>query len=495
MLKLYYYINLFPGGGASIHNCCAELEEASNVKVTSEINGLYTLDFDYPYSSDKAKLIKENYEIECEGQEYRIMKLTRENNGSEILHVSCTNLFQAHLKETHVQSFGGTSDTIGAPPSDIIDLAIRKMSWENATRFSDDELSELGMTRADSDGFLIDFEAVDKTTPYDIIQQVISNSGKGEFYIDTSQEGPTRYALVEHIGKDNGIRLDISQNMQNVTIERDITSMVTRLYPYGKDDAHIGSVNNGRQYIDSPNVEYDPSEGKAGYGIKEGYKDYSDYDDPSVILAHAQWEFSPDNEDRIDVPDINITGDFIDIAKLTEYGDIFAVNLGDKVHIIDGENEICERVIRIERYPYEPELTRISIGRIKKDLFFYLNQMGTVTKKYNQISTSNGKVNAAAVSGTLKAAVLSSGSSGAAVFGDELLKITNKSKIKCRIGNTGGSFVFEVYDNQSTPVKSIEVTDSGLKIKAKSIEIGGALLETDESGNLLLNGKTIQTES
>ena len=50
--------------------------------------------------------------------------------------------------------------------------------------------------------------------------------------------------------------------------------------------------------------------------------------------------------------------------------------------------------------------------------------------------------------------------------------------------------MFEVYDNQSTPVKSIEVTDSGLKIKAKSIEIGGALLETDESGNLLLNGKT-----
>ena len=64
MLKLYYYVNLFPGGGASIHSCCAELEEASSVKLTSEINGLYTLDFDYPYSSDKAKLIKENYEIE-----------------------------------------------------------------------------------------------------------------------------------------------------------------------------------------------------------------------------------------------------------------------------------------------------------------------------------------------------------------------------------------------------------------------------------------------
>ena len=119
MLKLYYYVNLFPGGGASIHSCCAELEEASSVKLTSEINGLYTLDFDYPYSSDKAKLIKENYKVECEGQEYRIMKLTRENNGSEILHVSCTNLFQAKLKETHVQSFGGTSDTMG----------VRTYSW------------------------------------------------------------------------------------------------------------------------------------------------------------------------------------------------------------------------------------------------------------------------------------------------------------------------------------------------------------------------------
>ena len=25
--------------------------------------------------------------------------------------------------------------------------------------------------------------------------------------------------------------------------------MVTKLYPYGKDDAHIGSVNSGKQYI------------------------------------------------------------------------------------------------------------------------------------------------------------------------------------------------------------------------------------------------------
>ena len=77
--------------------------------------------------------------------------------------------------------------------------------------------------------------------------------------------------------------------------------MVTKLYPYGKDDAHIGSVNSGKQYIISENADI--------YGVREGYRDYTDYIEPSKILRRARWEFDSENEERIDVPCVNIKAD------------------------------------------------------------------------------------------------------------------------------------------------------------------------------------------
>ena len=490
MLKLYQYIATSIGGGAVLNDCIAVLDEASNVKLTQEINKDYTLDFDYPYYSDKSNNIKENYIVECEGQQYRIMKISREVNGNDIMHISCTHIFHAGLKSYHVPTFGGTEDTIGALPRDVITAALNKTGFR---MFSEDEIKARGMTEVGADGFLIDFETVDKTTPYDIIQQVITNCGKGELYIDNY-----KCALVEHIGSDNGVRLDVSHNMQNVTIERDITNMITRLYPYGKDDAPISSVNNGKAYIESSNQAYivyeDGAYRQKGYGVKEGYKDYSDYMEPETILAHALWEFDPENEDRIDVPDINITGNIIDLSKLAD-GDIYSVNLGDKVRVIDHGTEITERIIRIERYPYEPLETTVSIGRVKKDLFFYLNQMGLMSKRYSRNSTSNGKVSAQAIAGTVSASgVSSSSSTGSVSLVQELLKVVNGGKIKCRIGNYGGAFIFEVYDNRSSPVKALEVSSNGLSIKADTVAVENAELTADADGNLYINGKKVLTE-
>ena len=492
MLKLYTYINLFKGGGAYLDNFIALLSEASNVKITEEINGDRTLDFDYPYWLDKAANIKENYHVECEGQIYRIMKISREKNGNEIMHVSCLHIFYAKAKSSHVQSFGGTRDTIGANPKDVMTIAV--MTASGLTVFDEDELSDMGMTSIGSDGFLMDFEAVDKTTTYDVIQQIITNCGRGELYTDNYS-----CALVDRIGKDNGVRLDISHNMQNVTIERDITNMITRLYPYGKDDAHIGSVNNGKQYIDSDNVEYRPEEGHMGYGIKEGYKDYSDYTDASDIFEHAKWEFDPDNEDRIDVPDINITGSIIDLSKLAD-GEMYEIGLGDTVRVIDGKNEITERIIKIERYPYEPLETTVSIGRVKKDLFFYLQQMGLMAKRYSRNSTTNGKVSAQAIAGTVVASSTSTTSKSStmtATISDAMLTFKRGNTLKCRIGDDGSKFVFDVYDNTSK--QAIKIGTSGLEIKAysvkaDSVQIGNCTLTADVSGNLYVNGKKILTE-
>lgn len=481
MLKIFPHdANDFTKGASAI------LHEASNVKLTKEINGEYTLEFDYPYTSDKAKEIEENKIAVCEGQAYRIMKISRDDTGSEIMHVSCAHIFHADLKRVHIQNFGGDEETIGANPYDVINLAAK---YSHFSQFTESEIKSMGMVPIGDDGFLIDFESIDKTTPYDVIQQVITNCGKGELYIDNF-----KFALVERIGTDKNVRLDISKNMKSVSIERDITNMITRLYPYGKDDAHIGSINGNIQFVDSENISV--------YGKKEGYKDYSDYTDPETIKEHALWEFSKDNEDRIDVPDISITGSVIDLSKLSKSG-MEPLELGDRVFIKDHGNEISERVIKIETYPYEPLETTVSIGRIKKDLFFYLNQMGLTTKRYTKNSTSNGKVSAQAISGTVKVsgaadsagAVATTGSGGVFLnISNGLIKVTKSAAAKAYIGAKNGDFCFDVYDNRETPKKALSVSTGGLTVYAKSISVDGVSLTADTDNNLYINGKKILTE-
>lgn len=380
MLKLFpHNVKTFSSGQTAV------LEKAVNVKQTWEINGNCALSFEYPAIDEKSDMIEENMIVVCLGQAYRIIKVAREYDGRRTISADCSHVYNADAPKFHIQSL---PDMIGVRPSEVLRKAF---SGSEFTMFSDSELSARGLRRVDYDDFLIDFFAVDKTNPYDVMCEVIKNCGKGEIYADNY-----KVALVERIGNDKGMRLALGKNLENLKIERSCEDLVTRLYPYGYEDAHIGSVNGGVQYIDSANA--------ALYGVREGYADYSDYTSPRMIYNRAMWEFDSENPERIDVPDINISGSLIDLSKIAEYGDAEKISLGDTVYVSDGEMVYRERVIKIERFPYEPMQTQISIGRVKKDLFFYLNQIGSFSSKYKKVSSGKGKVRALAISGNVKVA-------------------------------------------------------------------------------------------
>ena len=60
------------------------------------------------------------------------------------------------------------------------------------------------------------------------------------------------------------------------------------------------------------------------------------------------------------------------------------LDVGDTVIIYDNGTEYRQRVIQREYYPYEPELGSITIGRVKRDMFFYMNQMYNLVKRYTR---------------------------------------------------------------------------------------------------------------
>ena len=409
------------GYGAEDYENGVSIGEAFSVRVAREINGAHTLDFKYP-ENEKTPLLKENKIVICEGQAYRVLKVSKRRDGESVTEVRCSHIWNADAPNIHLQNI---PDMIGVSPKSVIERAIRGTKFKYMT---DMELKALNMKRVDADGFKIDFFSVDKTNPYDVVKAVIECCGKGELYTDNK-----KIALVERIGTDTAVRLDLGKNMEDITVERDITDLVTRLYPYGRDDLHIGSVNGGRQYIESANA--------AVYGVREGYRDFGDITSALTLFERALWEFDAENAERIDVPQISITGTYAELNKIAGY-EAEQLRLGDGVTVVDGGDALYERVIKIERYPYSPESAILTIGRVKKDMFFYLEQIGNLARRYKKVSTRSGKVKASAVSGTIK--------------------------------NSG--------------VVSETVT-------AGTITIGRNVITTDEEGNLLINGERINGEN
>ena len=74
-------------------------------------------------------------------------------------------------------------------------------------------------------------------------------------------------------------------------------------------------------------------------------------------------------EERIDVPCVNITGGYADISNA---GGLCGreINIGDTVTVIDCGNEIRERVIRLEYYPYQSDEYRYICRQGKKGFVF-----------------------------------------------------------------------------------------------------------------------------
>ncbi len=469
MLKLFEYNSKTFEKGIPIPN-------ASDVKVTQEINGDRMLTFTCP--SHSADMLAENKIVVCEGAAYRIMKLTKNIGGEGVYTAECSHVYNADAPSVHIQNI---PDMMGVKPSQVLKKAF---SGTPFTIMSDKEIEALGMKSIDHDGFLIDYFSTDKTNPFDVVKDITESCGKGELYADNY-----KIALVDRIGSDTRVRLDVTKNMYDIQIERDITDIVTRLYPYGADDAHIGSVNGGTQFIDSPM--------KSVYGIRCGYRNYSDYTDPEGILERAEWEFSSENENRIDVPSVNITGTYADISKLAEYSGE-KLSIGDRVDICDNGAVISERVIRMEYYPYQPNNTVISIGRVKKDLFFYLSQISSATHRYGRVTTRGGDLCAGSVKGTFKNSGMSvvTGNGSISIISD-LMTVKSSGATKVLIGNKDGLFEFSVTDRKNSAAISFD-SDGHMRftgnVHPNAIYMGNNVIGLDADGSVVLNGRKIATQ-
>ena len=456
--------------------CLAYLNKAYEVAVYDSLQEVPTVSFKYPMKEEKADLIQEYRIVSVEGQAYRITTVKRDYSGSRIMTVKANRIFYEDAMRHHFTTIGNDTDvtksTIGVDPYDVIKLAIADTKFE---LISDSELKKMGMTRIGADGVKIDFYPTDKINTYDVIQNVIEAYGRGEIYYDNY-----RFAVVERIGKDNGVRMSIKKNMTSLSVERSTQELTTRLYMYGKDDLTISSVNGGKPYIES-------EEGIEKYGIREAYRDYSDYDDPEKLKAFGEWDLKGEGNDfRLDRPQLTITGDVVDLSKLAEYGDFYKIALGDTVHVFEDNIEHKQRIVSMTYYPYSAKQPSVTIGQpTLANPYYHAWYMGKLLKTVQKNSGRANKLKTSYFHGTVNSTQNPVESDNKKLLLDgDLLIIKDSQRDRIHIGNdevdNKKQFVFLLYDVDGNPVIFFDEKGNGIF----SGTIRGAKIESDTDINV-----------
>lgn len=364
-----------------LSNGLCALPDATDARVTEAINGVSELTFSLPADSVNWQHIKCRNIVNCEGQLFRVAKREYMQDTAPKRTVSCAHVL-GDAADKFIPYFPDNEIMAGTNAREVMELAFEGTSFNVLT---DIALEALGMEWVTEP---LDFFQQSLITPLGIMQKLLDTLEKGELYINNYD-----IAIVKRIGRDTGVRLSNGLNVRNANDTEDASEVITRLYVFGKDGLGLPASAAPNGYIES-------QEGIERWGVVEGYRSYSDIDDKNKLLQKAQYCFSEDNPERLDMPARNYQASILDIAKL--HGDGFKIGLGDTVNIIDGDDSIKTRAVAIEAYPYEPQKTTITFGTPMLTIGEALNQTVKTGRDYKNTLDSSGRVQVSWIQNLIK---------------------------------------------------------------------------------------------
>lgn len=344
----------FKGGGLGV------IQNARDVCVSQNINGDCELTFTLHPSDEKMSLLSPENICDIQGQRYRIKTIDDDK-------ITATAIYQDAAYKHIVR----IADMIGKSPYEIMckifeNTPVRVMTVG--------EVAALGMEWVTD---LTDFFEVSKVTPLGAMKNLTDTLEKYrhhcELYIDNYN-----IALVKQIGIDRGARLDTAYNAKEMKVKRDTSELITRLYPYGKEDMPIGKVNNSKNYIESANIST---------WEREGYEEFSEIDNPTELKTAAQWLFNENNPDRVDIPKYSVT---VSYAQRKDK----EIRLGDIVTVIDRQYNITskQRATEVKIYPFEPNKNEVTVGSPPKSIADAFKGMASTSLKYQSTVNERGEV-------------------------------------------------------------------------------------------------------
>lgn len=199
--------------------------------------------------------------------------------------------------------------------------------------------------------------------------------------------------ILSQCGQDRRYPIRRGRNLKGITYKESTKDTVTRLHVSGYGGATFESINDGKDYVDSPNIGKYPHP-------KHGRVEFEDEDDPSMLLQKAQAHLA-----TVDVPQVNYDIDLL-FLKNTEqwklYAPLEAFDLGDTsvIHHEFFSTDIQARGMEVERDPVKETCTRVVLGNYKEDLYTALADAKRSAEIVSDI-TKNGRVKTAKLQGDI----------------------------------------------------------------------------------------------
>jgi len=167
--------------------------------------------------------------------------------------------------------------------------------------------------------------------------------------------------LLAQSGQDRGVRLRLGLELDGLEIEEDISRVKTRLHIVGYQDANIESVNDGKDYLDSPHIgQYSQ--------IREDYAYFEDEDDPQELKRLGLERLA-----EVDKVQLMVRCEMLRLAKSQQefYAALRQVSVGDTVTVEhERVGDLAVRVLERELDLLSGDNIRLILGNAQADQFF-----------------------------------------------------------------------------------------------------------------------------
>lgn len=348
------------------------LENAKDVHIKQAINGDYFMEFKLPKKDKKWQYLGPENKVGYDGKIFRI----KEYKGTTVTAVS---LIQDSCR-THIPYIGDMISTANHTVT-AYEIFTKIFSFTPyVTALTEEQVKALGMEPVDDP---MDFFELSKKTPIGCMNNLLERLNKyrihSEVYIDND-----KIALVRQIGKDRGVTVDPKYNANDLNSECSTYTLITKLYPYGRDDLPLKQTEDEEPFILSPNYDV--------LGEYEGFCNFDEITNPQELRDAAEWQFDEDNLDRIDVPKYAIPFKFIDLEANEK------IRPGDTVTVNDRDHGIIskQRVTAVDIYPFEPNRSTFEVGKTSVTMDEALTTMYTAAQylRLNKTVSDNLKTDA-----------------------------------------------------------------------------------------------------
>ncbi|MFC3525203.1 phage tail spike protein [Marinococcus halophilus] len=328
------------------------LNWAYDVIIEEKINEEDILEFKLPHNDKKLKEIGEDpveMRVIIGNRNYVVKELKKVRGERGAIHVlfTCEALW-TELGDWYVQGLDETA---------VNALTAVKAIVDNVVREEGDPEFDWTIGRIETDGRKRSISAEWKNV-LELMQEVQDTWG-GELKFDTDTK---TINLVKRLGKDTGIRFYHKKNVKEIERHIDTYDLKTRIYPVGKGELDITTVNDGVPYIE--NFEWVEK-----LGLRKKVIPYRFKDDRYTIPENLKEDAEAILNDRAK-PKISYVADIQDLSVLSGH-EHEAFELGDSLAIVDKElmeDDLPQRVVRRNWDVHKPENSTVELSEPQKTL-------------------------------------------------------------------------------------------------------------------------------